>query len=116
MPSRTQTRLPHLNDASRELVAARFRALGDVVRLRILQSLFLGERSVGQIVDELEAAQANVSRHLALLHAAGLVTRRRSGTRVLYSLGDPFVRELCAIVCNAVARDSRERARLLAAV
>jgi DNA-binding transcriptional ArsR family regulator len=105
---------PHLSNASRELVAARFRALGDPLRLRILESLFGGALSVGEVVDRTEAAQANVSRHLGLLHAAGLVSRRREGTRILYALTDPMVRKLCTIVCEAVERDSHEQVRRLA--
>ena len=84
------------------------------MRLKILESLFTGPLSVGEIVADVGAAQANVSKHLALLHAVGLVARRKDGTRILYSLADPMIRRICGIVCQAVERDTREQFRRLA--
>lgn len=92
-----------------ELVARRFRTLGEPYRLRILQLLEAGERTVGDLVGELDGNQPNVSKHLQLLHDAGLVERRRVGTSILYAIGDPMVFQLCELVCrSAVQKSQRE--------
>ena len=83
-----------------EQVAERFRVLGEPMRLRLLDGLRNGERSVGDLVERTGATQANVSKHLALLHVAGLVSRRRVGTTVYYTLTDPSVFQLCDLVCG----------------
>ena len=83
-----------------ELVAERFRVLGEPMRLRLLDALRNGERSVGELVERTGASQANVSKHLSLLHAAGLVGRRRNGTTVHYALTDPSIFQLCDLVCG----------------
>lgn len=83
-----------------EQVAERFRVLGEPMRLRLLHALRRGERSVGDLVQRTGATQANVSRHLALLHGAGLVGRRREGTTVYYTLADPSIFQLCDLVCG----------------
>jgi DNA-binding transcriptional ArsR family regulator len=96
-----------MTEASLELVARRFRVLGEPFRLRILQQLEHGEHTVNELVDSLGASQSNVSKHLQLLYDAGLVTRRRDGNSILYSIGDPIVFELCRIVCRSEAAKSR---------
>lgn len=83
-----------------DLVAERFRTLGEPMRLRLLDTLRQGERSVGELVERMGAGQANVSKHLQILHAAGFVSRRREGTTVLYDLADPTVFQLCDLVCG----------------
>jgi DNA-binding transcriptional ArsR family regulator len=83
-----------------ELVAERFRVLGEPMRLRLLDALRSGPRSVGELVERTRASQANVSKHLALLHGAGLVSRRREGTTVYYTLADPSIFQLCDLVCG----------------
>ena len=93
-----------------ELVAERFRVLGEPMRLRLLDAMRSGERSVGELVDRTDATQANVSKHLALLHAAGLVSRRRAGTTVYYALTDPSIFQLCDLVCGRLEA-SLERKR-----
>jgi DNA-binding transcriptional ArsR family regulator len=96
-----------MTEASLELVARRFRILGEPFRLRLLQQLEQGEHTVGELVDSLEASQSNVSKHLQLLYDAGLVTRRRDGNSIFYSIGDPIVFELCRLVCRSEAEKSR---------
>lgn len=90
------------------LVARRFRALGEPTRLRILQALEAGERSVNEIQDAVGSTQSNVSRHLAALHDAGLVAKRREGNLVRYSIADPMVFDLCALVCGSAIRRAKE--------
>ena len=95
-----------LNDKMLETVAARFRALGEPQRLRILQVLESGEKSVTEIVDAVGGQQSNISRHLQSLHEAGVVGRRRAGASVLYSISDPAVFRLCEIVCDSAEREA----------
>jgi DNA-binding transcriptional ArsR family regulator len=74
------------------LVADRFKALSDRARLCLLQALRAGPLTVSELVAASGMGQANVSRHLAILHAAGLVARERDGVYVRYSLADEDVR------------------------
>ncbi len=85
-------------------VAARFRALGDPSRLRILQALMEGERSVQELERATGLGQPNVSRHLGLLRREGLVGRRAEGNRALYRIEDPSVEQLCTLVCGSLAQ------------
>ena len=90
-----------------EVVAKRFRALGEPMRLRILQTLEDGEKAVGDIVDLLEASQPNISKHLKALCQEGLVNRRREGLNVCYSIADPMVFKLCALICHSAIQQTR---------
>lgn len=90
-----------------ELVAARFRALGEPLRLRILQVLEQGDAPVGEVAERLNATQSNVSRHLQNLHDAGLVGRRREGSNIFYSISDPTVLKICRLVCARAEEDAR---------
>ena len=99
-----------LSEAARERVAARFRALGEPTRLRVLERLFDSAASVGEILEHVGGTQANVSKHLALLHAAGLVSRKKDGTRTVYAIADPTLKKICSIVCRDVEREALETA------
>jgi DNA-binding transcriptional ArsR family regulator len=105
-----------LSDQMIELVARRFRVLGEPQRLRILQLLEAGERTVGDIVEALDGNQPNVSKHLQSLYESGLVGRRRNGNSIYYSIADPVVFKLCTLVCRSAAQDARERLDSLTAV
>ncbi len=83
-----------------ELVAARFGVLAEPTRLRILQALEGGERTVTGLVGATGAGQANVSRHLRVLMDAGMVARRREGLNAYYRICDPAIFELCDLVCR----------------
>ena len=85
-----------------ELIAQRFRVIGDPTRIRILDYLRDGERSVGEITDALGTSQQNASKHLGVLLQAGIVTRRKEGTSALYRVADPGVYELCEQVCGGL--------------
>lgn len=95
------------------LVAERFRVLGEQARLQILSSLRAGEKSVSELVEDTGLGQANVSKHLQLLHSLGFVERRRDGIYVIYSLADQGVFDLCDIMCGRIEREHEERAKLL---
>ena len=102
-----------LSGRTLELVARRFRYLGEPFRLRILQSLSKAEKTVTELVADLEANQPNVSKHLNLLLEGGLVARRKQGTTSVYSIADPLIFNLCDLVCKSVmARTKGELAAL----
>ncbi len=82
-----------------ELVAARFRAMGEPIRLRILQTLERREMSVSAVTAIVGSSQPNVSKHLKVLQDAGLITRRAAGSTAYYSIADAMVFELCDMVC-----------------
>jgi len=88
-----------LSESQLELVALRFRALGEPMRLRILQSICNQPRTVNEIAHAVGAGQANVSKHLTLLAAANILTREKDGQHVIYSLKDSLVLKLCKTVC-----------------
>jgi ArsR family transcriptional regulator len=95
---------PWLADAVLELVAARFRILGDPSRLRLLGLLMQGEHTVQELVDASGLTQTNVSRHLGLLRRDGIVGRQRDGNRAVYRITDPTVEKLCALVCGELTQ------------
>jgi ArsR family transcriptional regulator len=98
-----------LTDAGCEEVAMRFRALSEPMRLKILRRLFRGDASVGEILEEVGGTQANVSKHLSVLHGSALVSRRKDGTRTVYRIADPTLLKICSIVCEGVERGARDR-------
>ncbi len=65
-----------------ELIAQRFRVLGEPMRIKLLDRLREAPATVGQLTVELGSSQQNVSKHLAVLHAAGVVSREKDGTSV----------------------------------
>ncbi len=81
------------------LVAEQFKVLAEPARLGILQALLRGERAVGELQLATGLGQANLSKHLRHLHAAGFVTRRKDGIFVHYAIADARVFELCDLMC-----------------
>src|SRR5438034_5420018 len=79
-----------------EVKATLFRVLGHPARVRILELLRDGERSVGALQAELELDSGGTSQHLAALRRIGLVTSRRDGTSVYYRVVDEAVFDLLA--------------------
>jgi DNA-binding transcriptional ArsR family regulator len=97
-----------------ELVAERFKALGDAARLSLLNALRSGEHSVTELVELTGLTQANVSKHLALLHTLGFVTRRKDGVFVYYALSDREIFNLCDVMCGRIEAETKARARVVA--
>lgn len=89
---------PLLSVEQLEMVALRFRLLGEPMRLRILQAVCHGARPVGEIVETVGATQANVSKHLALLAGAGILLREKKGQQVFYGMKDQLALNLCSLV------------------
>jgi len=96
------------------LVAERFKALAEPARLQILSSLREGEMVVTDLVAATGLGQANVSKHLQMLHATGFVARRKDGLFVYYSLADKGILQLCDTMCGRLEREMKLRRRLLA--
>ena len=97
-----------------ELIARRFGALSEPMRLRILDLLREAEEaSVQEITDALGTSQQNVSKHLSLLYAEGILTRRKEKTRSLYRIADPGVLRLCEEVCGGLEQQHEEMGVLL---
>ena len=73
-----------------------FRALAHPVRIRLLEELRGGDRSVQELQDALGLDQPSVSQQLAVLRAKNLVVASKTGTSVRYSVRDPLIHELLA--------------------
>lgn len=104
-----QKKRPQLSEEGFFVVAQRFRVLGEEVRLKLLMHLEKRECNVGELVTLTGHSQANVSKHLAILLAGGMVSRRKDGPKVFYSLGDPWVSELCDVMCHRLRRETAGR-------
>jgi|688.fasta_scaffold30452_10 DNA-binding transcriptional ArsR family regulator len=103
----TAANVPHpLPPLVIEIVANRFRALGEPMRIRMLDLLRDGELTVGELAEQLDTTQQNISKHIAILQRAGIVGRRRDGVRTPYAIVDPTVLDLCGIVCGGIRRDA----------
>jgi ArsR family transcriptional regulator len=85
-----------------ELIAERFRALGEPTRIKLLDRLREGETTVLELTALVGTTQQNVSKHLNLLQHAGIVTRRKQGNFSYYRIADATVYELCAAVCGSL--------------
>jgi DNA-binding transcriptional ArsR family regulator len=106
--------LPHpLPEDLAELIARRFRAIGEPMRIRLLDRLRDGEATVGELSDALSASQQNVSKHLAVLADVGIVGRRKEGNRVYYRVVDEGVFALCEDVCGSVQEQLRTLSELV---
>jgi DNA-binding transcriptional ArsR family regulator len=92
-----------LTDTELAGVARQFKLLGEPTRLKILQAVCREPRTVTDIVEAVGATQANVSKHLALLATAGILTREKDGQRVYYGMKDPLTLKLCELVHNQLA-------------
>jgi DNA-binding transcriptional ArsR family regulator len=87
-----------LTDGVLPLVADRFKALSEPARLALLRALQYGEQTVNQLVAGTGLGQANVSKHLQVLHAHGFVKRRKDGLFVHYALADRQIMKLCELM------------------
>ena len=95
--------MPHpIPEDLAELIARRFRALAEPLRVRMLDLLREEELSVSTLAERLGAGQQNVSKHLAVLADAGIVARRKEGNHVYYRIADEGVFALCEQVCGSL--------------
>ena len=105
-----------LPDDLAELISGQFRLLGEPMRLKILDRLRKGERSVGVLAEELGATQQNISKHLQSLYASGTLTRRKEGNTVFYAIGDPAMVEMCDQVCSSMEQRLEGMSSMLASL
>lgn len=101
------------SDEMLDLVAARLKVLAEPMRLRLLNTLRDGEKSVTELVEATGAGQANVSKHLGLLYRNRMVSRRKEGLNVYYRIADPTIFELCDLVCDGLEAELEARRRAL---
>ena len=99
-----------MTEAALELVAQRFAVLAEPMRLRLIQALFAGEKSVNTLVAETGGTQANVSRHLQTLIHSHILSRRKEGLQVFYTIADPSIFGLCELVCGRLEQQCAEQA------
>ena len=95
--------LPHpVPDELVELIARRFRAIGEPMRIKLLDRLRDGEATVSELAEATETSQQNISKHLALLAEVGIVGRRKDGNHVYHRIADEGVFKLCEDVCGSI--------------
>lgn len=94
---------PVLSEQALDLLSARFRALGDPTRLRIINTLMRGECCVSDLVESTGLEQPCVSRHLIMLRREGILARRAEGNRAYYSIEDSTVTRLFGLVCGGLS-------------
>lgn len=99
-----------------QVIAERFKALAEPVRLQILAELRERELTVTDLVENTGLGQANVSKHLQLLLASGFVRRRKEGLFSYYRLADPDVFRLCDIMCGRLETEMGVRRRQVAPI
>ena len=102
-----------LSDTTAAAIAERFKALGEPMRLRLLQALRHGECPVGELAERTGGGQANVSKHLQVLLQQGYVDRRKEGTTTWYRITDPQVFKMCELVCGGLEEELDRKRRLL---
>ena len=96
-PSRAEAETHVRADPVYVVKARMFKALGHPIRIRILELLVDGERSVGDLQAELNVDSSGTSQHLTALRQQGLLESRRAGTNVYYRIRDPRVSQLLAV-------------------
>ena len=94
---------PEARELLRDRSAAIAKALADAKRLCVLERLAEGERSVSDLSRDVGCQVPNMSQHLAVLRAAGIVASRREGSTVFYRLADPKVLDVYRLL-QQVAR------------
>lgn len=98
-----------------EMAAELFGVLATPMRLRILSALCDREKSVSQLLQEIETTQPNLSQHLNLLYRAGVLAKRKDGTQVIYRVQSEKAVMLCRTVCTQIAIELDEPSAVPAA-
>lgn len=105
---------PELDRPLSEIKADLFRALAHPARVRVLEVLADGERSVGELAAEVGVEASHLSQQLAVLRRAQLVTTRKEGSTVFYDVRDPVVVELLAVAKRLLINSLSDTQELLA--
>ena len=110
MPSLTKSKKSSSKDAGLDemfdLAAETFRVMSAPMRLKIINCLCNEEKNVGQLLDEIDTTQPNMSQHLNTLFKAKILGRRREGVQIYYRIINERVVTLCRAVCTQIAIDS----------
>ena|SRR3989338_3873916 len=102
-----------MKDEIYELHAEICQTLGNPKRLRILNSLRTGERTVSELVPIIGIRKANLSQHLAVLRQTGIVSTRRRGTNIYYKLSNPKVIKACDIMREVLLENLKKKEKLI---
>jgi DNA-binding transcriptional ArsR family regulator len=89
-----------------DLAAETFRVMSAPMRLKIINCLCNEEKNVGQLLEEIDTTQPNMSQHLNTLFKAKILGRRREGVQIYYRIINDRVVTLCRAVCTQIAIDS----------
>ena len=90
------------------IAAELFGALSSPVRLKVLNILCDGERSVNELLSQIDTTQPNLSQHLNLMYRSGILSRTKVGTQVIYKISSKTAAGLCRSVCTQIAIDLDE--------
>jgi DNA-binding transcriptional ArsR family regulator len=112
-PTSSECGISKLTPEALGLMAGFFKVLSEVSRLQIVCSLKTGAKNVTEIIEETGLGQANVSKHLKMLTQAGVVAREQRGVCVYYQIANPFLFELCDLVCDALSAQVEQQSQQL---
>jgi DNA-binding transcriptional ArsR family regulator len=90
-----------------------FKTLGHPARIRILELLSEGDRSVGELLPEIGIESSNLSQQLGVLRRAGVVEARKDGNTVIYTIASPDIAELLAVARKVLTRMLSDRVAVL---
>jgi ArsR family transcriptional regulator len=99
-----------------EIQAEIFKAIGHPIRLQIVKYLQEGEHTVTEIVKAVGAEQSNVSRHLGLLRQTGVLSSRKEGLKVFYSLRIPDLGQMLSCVNEVVRSRLKDNESVLSSI
>lgn len=100
-------------DTLRRFKADIFQALAHPTRIAILEVLGSGELCAGDLMEKLGVEQANISQHLAVLRAKQLVVNRKAGNQVFYSVRDPIILKVLALMRQYFQKHLQEASIML---
>lgn len=100
-------------DSLRRFKADIFQALAHPTRIAIIELLEDGELSAGELIERLGMEQANVSQHLAVLRTKQLVANRKAGNQVFYSVRDPLILKVLALMRRYFHKHLKEALEML---
>lgn len=100
-------------DSLRRFKADIFQALAHPTRIAIIELLGAGELSAGALIEKLGMEQANISQHLGVLRAKQLVVNRKAGNQVFYSVRDPIIQDVLALMRRYFQKHLKESLLIL---
>ena len=95
-----------VSEAQIEKAAELFRVMSAPMRLRIISCLCQGEKNVGELLNDIETTQPNMSQHLNTLYLAGIVDKRREGVQIYYRIVNKHIVNICRAVCQQTDVDA----------